>query len=146
MYRLQPWNLIFSVVFALMVLWGTFWLTDNGLITAVPTGDFILMALAVMRLTRLVVYDHIFAFVRDLFSDTHPHTLRGTIHRLMNCPWCTGLWFAFFVPFFYFATPYAWFIIFVLALAAIGSFIQILANLIGWMAEGKKQEVISRQR
>lgn len=125
----------------MLVIWGAIWLTDTGCLTAVPVGDFVLMALAVMRLTRLVVYDHITAFARDWFSGTEAHTFRGTIDQLVNCPWCTGLWFAFFVPFFYFATPCAWFIIFVLALAAVGSLLQILANLIGWYAEGKKREV-----
>jgi hypothetical protein len=143
--RIHLWNLFFSLAFAAIVLWGTSWLVGTGRVTSVPLGDFILMALAVMRLTRLVVYDHILSFMRDWFDGTDARTFRGTIRQLVNCPWCTGLWFAFFVPFFYFATPYAWFIIFVLALAAVGSFLQILANLVGWYAEGKKLEVLARE-
>jgi len=48
------------------------------------------------------------------------------------------MWIAFFVSFFYFLTPYAWFPIFFLAIAGVSSFIQLTINLIGWRAEKTK--------
>lgn len=142
--RIHYWHVVFGLLFVVLVAWGTLWLSASGkLIAWVSLGDFLLMALAIMRLTRLVCYDSIMGFVRDWFRGADPYTLRGTLDTLINCPWCMGLWFSFFVPFFYFATPYAAFVIFMLALAAVGSFLQLLANLVGWSAEAKKREANS---
>ena len=143
--RIHYWHVFFGLVFAAIVAWGTIWLMEGSLLTPwVSLGDFTLMALAVMRLVRLFCYDSITSFIREWFAGSDPYSFLGTINTLMNCPWCLGLWFAFFVPFFYFATPFAWFPIFMLALAAVGSFLQILANLVGWSAESKKREAQAR--
>ncbi len=110
----------------------------GGFNRTLSVSDFFLMALAVWRLTRLFTYDAITKFIRDWFEGAKPSSLRGSLHTLVNCPWCTGLWFAFFVVFFYFATAFAFPVILILAIAAVGSFFQILSNLIGWHAEYKK--------
>jgi len=142
--RIHYWHVFFGVVFAGIVAWGTLWLMESSFLTPwVSLGDFALMALAVMRLVRLFCYDSITSFIREWFAGSDPYSFLGTINTLMNCPWCLGLWFAFFVPFFYFATPLAWFPIFMLALAAVGSFLQVLANFVGWSAEAKKREAQS---
>jgi|SRR3989344_1952190 len=105
-----------------------------------PQFSWDLIALAVMRLVRLFTYDIITAFIRDWFSGAEPESCMDTLGALINCPWCTGLWFAVFVVFFYFATPIAWYAILVLALSAVASFLQILANFIGWSADGRKKQ------
>ena len=134
---------MFGVFFAFLVLTGVTWLYDQGLLyRSFPLFDFFLMAFAIFSLVRLVCYDVITKFIRDAFAFSAKDSFFGTIHALLACPWCTGLWFAFFVVFFYFATPIAWPIILVLALAGIASILQVLANLIGWHAEGKKREVL----
>lgn len=137
------WNVVFALFFAGLVLTGVDHLLSKNLFyRGVGVGDFLLMALAIFRLVRLVSYDVIFKFVRDLLATGKPGTFVGTMSALVACPWCTGLWFSFFVVFFYYATPYAWPIILVLALAGVASLIQILANLMGWHAEGKKRDVL----
>jgi energy-converting hydrogenase Eha subunit G len=68
--------------------------------------------------------------------------VRRTLADLFGCPWCFGTWAALVVVFFYFLTPYAWFAIAVLAVAGIGSLIQLAANLIGHSAELKKAQVV----
>jgi len=142
--RIHYWHVFFGLAFAGLVLWGTSWLLASGSFTPwVSAGDFVLIALAVMRLVRLVAYDSIFGFVRDWFAGKDPYSFLGTVGTLINCPWCLGLWFSFFVPFAWFATPYAWFPIFMLAVAAVGSFLMLLANLVGWSAEQKKREANS---
>lgn len=139
--RFPVWNVFFSILFAAMVLYGGAWLSVNNLLPqTVALADFVLMALAIFRLTRLVSYDHITDFIREWCKAHDPESFFGTIGKLLACPWCTGLWFAFFVPFFFFFTPFAWFVILVLALGALGSFFQLLANLVGWTAEQKKRE------
>lgn len=111
--------------------------------------DFFILVLASFRLTRLFVYDKITQFVRDFFQRT---TLvdgvivrekygRGplrTLSDLLDCPWCTGVWVALPVIFFYFYTPFAWYPLLLLAVTGFATFIQLSANAIGWTAENLK--------
>ncbi len=97
--------------------------------------------LAVQRLVRLFTYDAVTAFIREWFVGAENDSLRGSLGALINCPWCLGLWFSLVVVFCYFLAPAAWYAILVLAVASVASFIQLLANLIGWSAEAKKREV-----
>jgi len=137
------WNIFFGLFFAVLVLVGVNWLEVSGRFTTwVPLGDFLLMSLAIFRLIRLTSYDLITKFIRDAFVGAPKDTFSGTLGSLMACPWCTGLWWSFFVVFFYYATPYAWPVILILALAAVASFLQVFANLAGWSAEAKKREVL----
>lgn len=136
------WNIFFSIFFVALVLIGVRYLAVNSLvILTVPAFDFIVMALAIFRLVRLFTYDVITEFIRDWFKDAPQGTLQGTLGTLLSCPWCTGLWFAFFVVFAYFATPYAWPVLLMLALAGLASFVQILSNWVGWNAEYRKRVV-----
>ena len=136
------WSILFSIFFAALLFIGIAWLAATGRFNRpIATGDFILMALAIWRLIRLFTYDAITAFVREWFEGAQPNSFRGTLHALVTCPWCIGLWFSFIVVFFYFATIYAWPVILILALAAVASFLQILGNLVGWSAEAKKRMV-----
>lgn len=137
------WNSVYGLFFLVLVFTGFGWLADEGLLHRyVSLGDFLLMALAIFRLIRLTSYDVITKFIRDAVSKAQPDTLVGTFSQLVHCPWCTGLWFSFFVVFFYYASPVAWPIILILALAGIASLIQILSNLFGWSAELKKRTVL----
>lgn len=141
MFRIDWWNLFFSALFVVLVFLALLYLgTLNRIPVWIPVFDFVLIALAAMRLTRLMVYDSITAFIRNAFAGNEQHSFAGTLHTLMTCPWCVGLWAGFMVSFFYFLTPYAWFFIFALAVAAVASVLQILVNLIGWSAERAKQE------
>jgi hypothetical protein len=145
--RIHFWNLIFSLFFAFLVLFGTWWLAASRLIFYdVPARDLILLSLAIFRLVRLFSYDVITAFIRDWFVGAPQNSLRHTLGALVNCPWCIGLWFSFIVVFFYFATPFSWPIIIILALAGVASIFQVLANLIGWSAELKKMEAKAFER
>lgn len=139
------WYTILSLFFAALAGLAYFWLEGHGRLAAwIPVGDFVLMALAVMRLVRLFTYDIITGFIRDWFVGAEPESLRASLGELIHCPWCLGLWWALVVGFLYFATPVAWYGILILALASVASFLQILANLIGWSAELKKKEAQSR--
>lgn len=130
--------------FAAVSVLGYDWLAvHNRLVSWVPVTDFFLMTLATMRLVRLFTYDNIMTFVRDWFKDSSPESLAGSLGTLINCPWCSGLWFALVITFFYFATPIAWYAIFVLALGALASSFQVFTNWIGWSAEFKKKQVQS---
>jgi len=119
------WNFVFSAIFALLVLLSLFYLKSNGeLPRKISVFDFVLLALAIFRLIRLFVYDSVTNFVRDHFAQYQKGPGK-TISNLLNCPWCTGIWMALFVAFFYFTTPLAWYPILILALAGTATFIQI---------------------
>lgn len=137
------WNIVFGLFFAGIVLKGTYLLFVWGTMPlAISPWELILLSLAVFRLVRLLCYDVITKFIRDAFVRYKPDSFLGTLHALLSCPWCAGLWFAFFVIFFYYATPFAFPLIIILAVAGVASAVQVFANLMGWHAEGKKREVL----
>ena len=71
---------------------------------------FVLLSFATFRLTRLVVYDKITAFLREPFLEREENTLddgsveevvtikgkglRYFIGSLLSCYWCVGIWTA----------------------------------------------------
>ena len=151
------WNFIFSLFFLAVfgaAVWALF--TLGRLQTAITTFDFMLIILATFRVTRLFVYDKVTQFIRDWFVRKEviegdngeiiimrQNLARGprrTIHELLSCPWCFGMWAGLSVSFFYYLTPLAWFPILVLAVSGAGSFIQILSNMVGWRAEHLKKK------
>lgn len=140
------WNSVFGLFFIGIVILGADYLYRSGLfIPYIPLGDFLLITLATFRLIRLVSYDIITQFVRDFLGKYEKGTFLGTLGALVICPWCAGLWFAFFVTFFYFVHPLAWFLIVILAIAGVASLFQLTANLLGWSAELKKRTVLANE-
>lgn len=157
------WNFLFSIFF-IAVLIAALWAiyrVRGSFPTSVPLADSILMAFAAFRITRLVVYDKITRWFRELFADTREFErdgkiwvdvqpfacgMRHTIYDLLQCPWCIGIWGALVVAVAYFIFPWAWFVIFFLALAGAGSLLQVIANGIGWRAENLKLEAQDRNR
>jgi len=137
------WYVAFSLFFTALVTAGYLYLASaDRLASSISLADFLLMALATQRLVRLFSRDIITDFIRQWFIGADPRSLQETLGALINCPWCSGLWFAALIVFCYFATPIAWYAILVLALASVASFLQILASLVGWSAEAKKKELL----
>ena len=148
------WNFVFSVFFTILVVMAAIILETESRVrfAELSLTDFVLMSLATWRLTRLVVYDAIFKFFREQFFDVvkvgkgyvmekPPFGPRRTLADLLNCVWCFGIWAAAMVIFFYLITPYAVYPIILLSISAVGSFLQILSNLIGHKAEQAKREL-----
>ncbi len=144
------WNFLFSLVFVALAFYGVLFLwSEDKLPTRINLFDFFVLVLACFRLTRLFVYDKITQFVRDFFLQSEVvdgvvvkrKYVKGplrTLSDLLDCPWCTGVWVALPALFFYFYTPFAWFPLFLLAVTALATFIQLTANAIGWTAENLK--------
>ncbi len=129
----QPfWHFVFSAFFVFLVVLALSYLQSKGeLPHKISPFDFVLLSLATFRLIRLFVYDVVTDFIREYFANHHRGP-KKTIFHLLNCPWCTGVWMAFFVSFFYFATLFAWFPILFLAIAGLATFIQITIYKIGF--------------
>ncbi|NBD74071.1 DUF1360 domain-containing protein [Patescibacteria group bacterium] len=157
------WQFFFSMLFVGLVALCLGVLVRLGeLPTSIAFFDAALIALATFRLTRLFVYDRITRWMRDLTVDKEVVSEaplssvtirqpviagpRRALHELVTCPWCFGVWAALLTSFAYFATPYAWYPIFVLAIAGVASVLQVGANLLGWYAEGRKHEVEAGER
>ncbi|MBS4198698.1 DUF1360 domain-containing protein [Bacillus sp. FJAT-49732] len=82
---------------------------------------FVLVSLAIFRITRLIVFDQITAFIRAPFLMEFEETnnlgekesylvpreggLRGWIGNLISCYWCTGIWTSVAVVFFQWKFP-----------------------------------------
>jgi len=158
------WSMLFGLLFLLFGIGFIFF--PYGLdffnidIASVSLYEFVILALAVQRLTRLFVYDSIMQFVRDVFLDLkeveengeimierHKPTthVRRLMYELLACPWCTSVWMALFVFGAYFVFPILNLLWLILAGSAVATFVQILINKIGWQAELSKIECLNKQ-
>jgi hypothetical protein len=141
------WNFAFSVFF-ILVLIAALWFMKSVrgfYLGSVPPFDMLLLSLASFRVTRLIVYDKIAQWFRDLFEDPRGHGLRHTIHDLLSCPWCIGFWSALLLVVVYFTFDWAWTVVFFLAVAGVGSLVQLYANQVGWRAENLKLDAKEKQ-
>lgn len=156
MFRLTDqyfWNIIFTLFFLVVIVCGAI-ILDTEAYRTIPEltlFDLILITLATWRLIRLFVYDNVTKWLREQFWNAtrtkggvlleKPKTgPRRTLADLLSCPWCVGLWAAATVTFFYLLTPLALYPVFFLAIAAVASYLQLLANLTGHAAENLKQK------
>jgi hypothetical protein len=120
------WNFIFTIFYAALVAGSLYFLKIDGkLENEFTILDFFLLGLATFRMTHLLVYDHITGYIRDYFSKFEKGP-GHTISNLLSCPWCTGIWMALVASFFYFLTPLTWYIIFIVALAGLATFFEII--------------------
>jgi len=152
-HKRNVYNLAFSVLFVGLISAQLFsiWQLD-GQINLTLT-DFIIMSLAIFRLTRLFVYDKVTQFVRDLFVDIkekHHHLeryekqfgLERALSDIFNCPWCFSMWggSVFVWAYIMFPSIMLYFAL-ILALSGVASVLQIATNLLGWKAEHEKKIV-----
>lgn len=148
------WNIIFLAFFLLLVIFAMNVLEDRGYVRYYMLGvfDIALLSLATFRLTRLFVYDTIMKFFREMFWNAEQMNgeviftkpVRGprrTLADLTSCLWCMGMWNAATLTFFYLLTPWAYVPMVILAVAGLGSFFQLVANMVGWKAEAMKRRV-----
>jgi hypothetical protein len=99
--------------------------------------DLALLGLGTFRLVHLITYDKIFAIVRDPFMDSKGGRLRKASRgwrRLMcefiECIWCTGMWSAVLVVTVYLLDSWGKFAVIVLAVAGLGSLLQVVSKAI----------------
>lgn len=155
------WNFLFSVLYAGLLGFAIYDIYNRtgGAGPYFSTLDLIIIPLAVFRIIRLFSYDKITEWFRNLFKRRTivmkadgsvmvqyvPYS-RGpfrTMSDLLQCPWCTGVWASLAVVYLYATISWFWLVLFILAVSGVASFIQLVANAIGWRAERLKQKVIS---
>jgi len=147
------WQVIFTIFFVALVTMGAIILDSEARISLpeITLFDLLIITLASWRLTRLVVYDAITKFFREQFFDVvkveggyileKPKTgPRRTLNELLSCPWCFGVWAAAMITFFYLFTEWSLYPVYLLAVAAVATFMQLVANTVGHQAEKLKRE------
>ena len=150
------YSLVLSTVFLILLFAFNFHLNATSLVSDLKDFDLFeisILSLTIFRVIRLLVYDSVSQFIRDIFLDVSEVNLDGKamIHRqkpkdgikrlmcdLLSCPWCTSVWVSLFAAYVYLLFPNLWFVYLVFAVSGISSFIQLSINRIGWQAEYKK--------
>ena len=126
------WNFISIIFFVLVfVLMYYFFIKDNVILfSTVSLLDIFLLSFATLRTIRLLSYDKITLFKRNFFGrfDSGPGK---TIYEVLICPWCVGIWVALFLIPVYFLTEVGKIFVLILAIAGIGSFLQVIVNSVG---------------
>ena len=148
------WNVVFILFYVGLLVMASIILASEARMaySDLTLFDLTLITLASFRMTRLFVYDSMTKFLREQFYDAkivrNKVTLvkpltgpRRTLADLMSCSWCFGIWATSTIVFFYLLTPYAYLPILILALSSVATFLQIVANMVGWKAEQLKREV-----
>ncbi len=138
------WNIIFLLFFVCLVIMSAIILQTEARLSLydLTVYDMSIIALASFRLMHLFAYDSITKFFREQFYDAKVTkagkvTLykpasgpRRTIVDLISCPWCFGIWTTATILFFYLATQWAVFPIYVLAISAVVTFFAKISFLI----------------
>jgi hypothetical protein len=149
------WNIAASLFFVglCLVMYSVFLkLQPSFMVAEITYFDLLILALATHRLIRLFIYDNITLFLREIFQDlkiengfyefvNSKNSFKLTVHKLLNCPWCLGVWIAFVSAFFYFAFPVFQIVFIILAFASVASLLILFTNFLGWSAEEKKLKV-----
>lgn len=125
------WHNFFSGLFVSLVAGVIVFFKQNGkLPNQIGLFDFFILSLAIFRLIRLLTYDRVTEHIRN-FLAKYPAGVGRELWLLLDCPWCTGIWMSLFVIFGYFAFPQIWFFFLVLAMAGLGTLIELIALKIG---------------
>ena len=123
----------YAILCALSILlvarYGT---TDFGRLTFF---DLALLGLAAFRAIHLITYDKIFDIVRAAFTDqkgvrlkTADRGWRRLICEFIQCIWCTGMWSGLIVVTVYFLGTWGHYAVVVLAVAGLGSLLQLMSK------------------
>lgn len=157
---IKLWNMVFILAFAVLV--GLFLISfERGewyFFQTLGIGEIFIITLAVARLIRLLCYDNITLFLREFFLDVRTvkqleggvehyervpseNSCKRTIAKLLNCPWCVGIWITLVLLWLYSNYPSLYFLYVILAISQLAGMLQITTNFLGWSAEHKKIKV-----
>lgn len=162
---IKKWNILFTLLFALLVaiFLFTFEKGDRFFFQGFGLGPAIILFLAVARIIRLLCYDNITLFIREAFLDVRTvkqveggvehyervaseNSFKRTVSKLLNCPWCIGVWVTLVVLWLYRDFPILYFAYIILALSQLASMVTMGASFVGWNAEYKKLKTEKLQK
>lgn len=153
----KRWNIFFVFLFIFLAFLFLLTFDRRGIFVFqnITLLEIAILTLAVARMIRLISYDNIALFVREAFLDVKrvrqveggiehyervesENAFKRTVSKLLNCPWCLGVWVTLIFVWLFREFPLMYFLFVILAISQLASFVQILANLFGWSAEQKK--------
>src|SRR6476646_830696 len=131
------WNGIALIVYAVLCALSVWLVARYGTLDPAAIGflDLVLLGLAAFRLIHLLTYDKIFDVVRAAFMDRKGTRLKNAergwrrlMCEFMQCIWCTGMWSGLIAVTVYFLGTWGRFAVIVLAVAGLGSLLQIVSK------------------
>ncbi len=131
------WNGVALIVYAALCALSVWLVARYGTLDPAAIGflDLVLLGLAAFRLIHLITYDKIFEPVRAAFMDRAGKRLKNAergwrrlMCEFMQCIWCTGMWSGLIAVTVYFLGTWGRFAVIVLAVAGLGSLLQIVSK------------------
>jgi len=142
----QAWNFWSAFVFFGAVGLVAYLLQKKGVdITELTLKEAIVIILASYRMTRILVFEKIFKYLRDVLKKRESLYVIGTLHSIITCPWCAGVWVTLTVVVFYFLVPFGVVLAYVLALAGVASMVILISNLLHMHTE-RRQRIHQREK
>ncbi|MBW6537864.1 MAG: DUF1360 domain-containing protein [Mariniphaga sp.] len=128
----NAWNFAsLFLFFALAAVTGYFMKAGNIDIREISTTDLIILALAIYRVTRVVVFEKIFKYFRDFVKANNRVYFMRTLSFIITCPWCAGVWIALVMVIFFYFIPFGVLLVYIMALSGVASFLVMVSNYLG---------------
>ena len=136
----QAWNFWSVFVFFGAVVLVGFLLEEKGVdIRELSFKEAVVIILASYRMTRILVFEKIFKYFRNVLKKREDLYVIGTLHAIITCPWCAGVWVTLIIVVFYFLVPYGSLLVYILALAGLTSMVILISNLLHMYTEGRQR-------
>jgi len=136
----QAWNFWSAFVFFGLVVLVGYLLGKKGVnIEEMTFKEALLIILASYRMTRILVFEKIFKYFRDVLKNREDLYLIGTLSSIITCPWCAGVWVTLVIIVFYYLVPFGVVLVYVLALAGVASVLILLSNLLHMWTDRKQR-------
>ena len=142
----QAWNFWSAFVFFGAVVLVGYLLGKKGVdIERMTFKEATVIVLASYRMTRILVFEKIFKYFRDVLKRREDLYLIGTLSSIITCPWCAGVWVTLAIIVFYYLIPYGAVLVYVLALAGVASMVILISNLLHMWTD-RKQRIHQREK
>ncbi len=142
----QAWNFWSAFVFLAAVVLVGYFLKRKGLdIRNLTLKEATVIILASYRMTRILVFEKILKHFRDALKRRENLYVIGTIHSMVTCPWCAGVWITLIMILFYFLVPFGDLLVYVLALAGLASMMILVSNLLHMYTE-RRQRIHQKEK
>lgn len=142
----QAWNFWSAFVFLSALGLVGYFLNRNGVdMEELTFKQALVIILASYRMTRILVFERIFKYFRDVLKRREDLYAIGTIHAMVTCPWCAGVWVTLIIIVLYFLVPFGVLLVYVLALAGLASMIILVSNLLHMYTE-RRQRIHQKEK
>lgn len=136
----QAWNFwsVF-VFFGAVGLVGYLLERQDIMIQDLKFKEALVIILASYRMTRILVFEKIFKYFRNILKKREDLYVIGTLSSIVTCPWCAGVWVTLIIVVFYYLVPYGVLLVYVLALAGLASMVILVSNLLHMYTEAQQR-------